>query len=496
MKILNAAQIKACDQFTIIEQSLSSIELMNRAGHKLFDFIRAQYSFEHYTLFCGFGNNGGDGLAIAQLLFQEKKEIVVYLLKGSFSVECLHQLELARELAIPIFIIETTDQINRIELVSATCIIDALFGIGLSRSLDGLALSLVHKINTSPCFKLAIDLPSGLSPDCIFLSDGNNTVKANETLSIQLPKLAFMFPENDLFVGQFHVIDIGLSKSFIENQSDFYLYLEALTIHEKLRVRPTSGHKGTFGHALIIAGSKSKVGASILCSKAAMRSGCGLLTVMIPEEANLAMNCNLPEAMVLINENKSPIDFTKYDAIGMGPGMGIEKNSYTIVKDVLDHYTKALVIDADALNVIAQNPELKVKLSNKCILTPHPKEFDRLTKPHSSCWERFLTQKEFSQNYNVNIILKGHYTAITTPDGQCYFNSTGNNGMATAGSGDVLTGIVTALCANGYSSQDAAIIGVYLHGYAGNQAAYANSKTAMIASDIINFIGTFFKNFE
>lgn len=496
MKILKAQQIKDWDQYTIVNEPISSFELMNRAGEQLFEYIARSYNFQHYTIVCGNGNNGGDGLVIAQLLYKHQFEVSVIILKGNYSDECKMQLKLSSQLSIPITEIENSEQIESLIFDSNTCIIDAIFGIGISRPVDGLAAQLIQRINSLNAYTIAIDLPSGLSPDCKFESNINNTIKANETLSIQLPKLAFMFPENDLFVGKFHLIDIGLSKEFISNVSDECHYLDEKMLEQLILPRPVSAHKGTFGHALLIAGSSDKVGAAILSAKAAMRSGCGLLTVLLPDEASVAMNCTLPEAMIIKPQLASKIEFEKYNAIAIGPGLGKSQEIVNLLTEVLNHYTQPLVIDADAINIIASNKELMEKLNTNCILTPHPKEFDRLTKNHVNAWERFLTQKEWSKKHKITIVLKGHHTSITTFDGKVYFNSTGNNGMATAGAGDVLTGILLALCAQNYKPVEATKLGVFLHGFAGDQAAYHYSKTALIASDIINSISDFFKRFE
>jgi len=496
MKILSALQIKACDQYTMVSEPITSIGLMNRAGNCLFEFIQQTYSFKKFTVVCGPGNNGGDGLVIAQLFFKNNVEVEVILLKGNFTEECQVQLMSTRELGISIVEIDAVEQIDRLLLLDETCIIDALFGVGISRSIEGLAALLIQKLNASSCYKLAIDLPSGLSPDCNFESLPSNTIIANETLSIQLPKLAFMFPENDVFVGKFHLVDIGLSKSFIESQTDAFEYLDEHIIEKCILPRLASAHKGNFGHALLIAGSPNKIGASIISAKATLRSGCGMLTAMLPTEGSVAMNCALPEAMLLTPQNSNEIEFEKYDAIAIGPGLGTGIDAVQLIKDVLDNFTQPLVIDADALNILSLNPEFMEKLNEHCILTPHPKEFDRLTKVHTSTMQRFIAQKELAAKYKVNIVLKGHHTCIVTSEGKVYFNSNGNNGMSTAGAGDALTGVLLGLCSQNYPIDIAAYLGVFVHGYAGDLAAFQHSKTALIASDIVHSLGEFFKRYE
>jgi hydroxyethylthiazole kinase-like uncharacterized protein yjeF len=496
MKILSAQQTKACDQHTMMSEQISSIGLMNRAGTCLFEFIQQSYSFQKYTIVCGPGNNGGDGLMIAQLLFKNNVEVNIIVLKGNYTEESKAQLDSTKQLDIPILEIFDAEQIEQMAFEDDACIVDALFGIGISRPIEGLAAILIERLNACSCYKLAIDLPSGLSPDCNFESLQSNTIIANETLSIQLPKLAFMFPENDVFVGKFHIVDIGLSKSFIESQTDAFEYLDENIIEKSISPRLASAHKGNFGHALLIAGSTNKIGASIISAKAALRTGCGMLTVLLPNEGSVAMNCALPEAMLLTHQNGNKIEFEKYAAIAIGPGLGASLDAVKLVKDVLNNYTQPLVVDADALNILALNPEFMEKLNANCILTPHPKEFDRFTKVHTSTMQRFITQKELAAKYKVNIVLKGHHTCIVTSEGKVYFNSNGNNGMSTAGSGDALTGVLLGLCAQKYPINIAAYLGVFIHGYAGDLAAFHHSKTALIASDIVNSLGEFFKRYE
>ncbi len=496
MKILNALQIKEVDKFCIQNEPISSFDLMQRAAKNLTKIILESCPrFEQYTVFCGPGNNGGDGLLIAANLCDAGKFVRVYITKAIYLDEFTLALKTIQSKGIEPIVLE--EQVNLVDLLihEGDCLIDALFGAGLSRPLEGFIAELVQKINSSRNFIVSIDLPSGLSPDTVFESNVYNTITASITLSIHLPKLAFMFSENGIFVGEFHCVEIGLNNDFIKEQKS-PIYVDTDLISKLIQPRSPFGHKGTFGHALIIAGSEGKVGASLLSASAALRSGCGLLTAVIPSEAITAMHAYLPEAMVISTQEFSTVDLNKFDAIGIGPGLGVDSNAYEILKLVMKIESKALVIDADAINTISLNKGLLQKLNSKMLLTPHPGEFDRLTKKHKNEFDRFKTQQLFSEKYNVMVVLKGHHTSITSPNGDCYFNSTGNNGMATAGSGDVLTGIITSLCAQGYSVCDSAIIGVYLHGYAGDVAAAKNSKTSMIASDIVHNIGVFFKTFE
>jgi NAD(P)H-hydrate epimerase len=266
-----------------------------------------------------------------------------------------------------------------------------------------------------------------------------------------------------------------------------------------IRKRKATGHKGTFGHTFIVAGSADKIGAAILSSTAALKSGCGLLTAAVPASAVTPLMCRLPEAMVLVRDaalDLTTIDLVKYDAIGFGPGVGVTKESAELLFHILYQHQQPLVMDADGITLLAQNKSWFELLKPNIILTPHVGEFDRLTKKHTSHAARFETQLAFSKKHKVNILLKGHQTTITTADGKVFKNTTGNDGMATAGSGDVLTGIITSLCAQRYSPVEAACLGAYLHGYAGDVAAAKLSRTSMLASDIADGIAAFFKAFE
>lgn len=499
MKILSASDIKQADLYTIIHEPISSLDLMERAGINLFQTINDQFpSQSSFTIFCGAGNNGGDGLVIARYLTYLKKDVYIYILKGNYTEEFQSNFEKAKSLSIPYTIIEQASQISQIQIPPNTLIIDALFGIGISRPLEGLAALLIQHINSfTQNTKIAIDIPSGLSPDNNFPSTAINTFQADLSLTIQLPKKAFFFSENEAYVGNFQCIDIGLSQDFIASTDTKDYYIDENLISELLIPRSKFSHKGTFGHTLIVAGSEGKIGASILSSKAALKTGCGLLTTCIPHEAETAMHSSFPEAMIIPQERYfDKINLNTYQSIAFGPGINTSPKAKAMLIPLLNLYQGKTIIDADGLNILSQDKNLLRLIGRNTILTPHPGEFDRLTHPHKTGFERYQTQLQLSQACQTTIVLKGHHSSITTPDGNSYFNSTGNNGMATAGSGDVLTGIIASLCAQGYSPDNAAILGVYLHGFAGDQAAIKRSKTSLIASDIIDHIADFFLKME
>lgn len=504
MKILIGNQAKEIDQFTIKNEPVSSIDLMERAGIRLTKKIEEIFPTNNsFTIFAGPGNNGGDGLVIARLLHEKGNRVHVYILNvKEYTQDLEENIKRAQVKKIPITYLETERNIEALNIPDSDIMVDALFGSGLNRALDGLASYLITKLNSTSNFKISIDVPSGLYIDNsaeVSWSNDTNTFKANLTLAIQFPRLGFMFAENEIYTGSWDLIDIGLIDTTINNHHHFFLGPE--DIKAMIQPRPSHGHKGSFGHVLMSAGSKGKIGAAILSATAAARTGCGLLTVHVPSSAAMEIHTKFPEAMVMADENENilstPVkNITNYTAIGFGPGVDKHPETANVLKHLIQNASQPVVIDADGLNILAENKTWLSFLNGSTILTPHPGEFDRLTQKHNTGYGRYKTQCEFSKKYGAYIVLKGHYTCITTPGGLSFFNSTGNNGMATGGSGDVLTGIITSLCAQGYSPLHACLIGVYLHGYAGDKAAEKLSKTSLIASDIIDHIPDFFLHFE
>lgn len=371
-------------------------------------------------------------------------------------------------------------------------LVDALFGSGLSRPLNGLVKGLVHHINDSKADIVSVDIPSGLFGEDNSNNDLNNCIHADFTLSLQFPKLSFLFPENAVCIGQWEVLPIGLHTTIIEEKESPYTIIDEGYIKSLLKSRKQYSHKGIYGHGLLISGSYGKMGAAILASKAALRSGIGLLSTHIPRLGYDIIQTAVPESMVSID--RSDIIFTEYpdlesfDAIGVGPGIDTKHNSVRALEELLEECDKPLVLDADALNIIGANQELKDMLPNGTILTPHMKEFERLLGKSNGPFDRNEKQREFSKKQSLVMVLKGAFTAISDENGRCYFNPTGNPGMATAGSGDVLTGIILSLLSQGYSSLHAAQIGVYIHGLAGDLAKEELGEDALIAGDIVSFL--------
>jgi len=487
MKILFPAQIKAVDALTIEREPISSIDLMERAATACVDWLLEHLDFPYkIAVFAGPGNNGGDGLAIARILQNTRNYVSVYMLTDTDKLSSDTLINYNRLTGCQtIFLSEK----NMPALPASTIVIDALFGIGLSRPLDGLAAQTVAHINKSECTVVSIDMPSGL-----FCGDNSENIpdriiRANFTLTFQQPKLSFFFAENAEFTGEWETLDIGLLPKAIEKQDSKYFVLQKEDFSEIFKPRKKFAHKGDFGHACLIAGSRGMMGACVLAVKSCLRAGVGLVTAHIPRDSNVIMQISVPEAMVSLDADTEVFsnipDLSAYSAIGVGPGIGKKPQTQKALLALLHEINdRKLVLDADALNIISENPDWLKLLPPNSILTPHPKEFDRMAGNSENGYQRHLKQIEMAKEYGVIIVLKGAHTSIATPDGFCFFNTTGNPGMATAGSGDVLTGIIVSLLAQGRSPQIAACAGVWLHGAAGDIAA----SNTLIASDIIEYI--------
>lgn len=497
MKILSALEIREWDQYTIQHEPIASIDLMERAALACTNWLTSAFpDATSFIIFCGKGNNGGDGLAIARMLTERHYKVSVHILEFGHKGTDDFQTNLARLHKLPeedIHFIQTEENLH--PLTKDQIIIDALLGSGLNRELEGLTTKLVEHINNSGCEIVSVDIPSGMFTDRS--SKGVLTVKASYTLSFQCYKPAFLFAENAAAIGEVHILDIGLHPDFYNSlQSRFELTDEKM-IRSFYRPRNRFAHKGNFGHALLVAGSFGKMGAAVLSAKACLRGGAGLLTCHIPKCGYDILQTAVPEAMVMTDFNSSfstkvEDDLTKYEAIGIGPGIGTASETKMMLRELLDNYRSPLVLDADALNIIASQKDLFQLVPAGSILTPHPKEFERLFGQTANEFDRVLMALQKASELKCIIVLKGHHSFIATPDGKGFFNSTGNAGMATAGSGDVLTGILTGLLAQGYSTVETALLGVYIHGMAGDLAAEEFSKEAMIASDIIEKTGPVF----
>lgn len=497
MQILSSEQIRQWDLFTIKNEPVSSIDLMERAAAGCMDWLRKHDYLNHsFVIFCGKGNNGGDGLALARMLQAQHGLVTVYVLetRQQGTLDFAINLERLKNTEVEIIIIEREEQFPFVHF--NTIIIEALFGTGLSRPLEDMPAKLVEHINRLANEVIAIDMPGGLFADK--RSSSSAIIKAAHTLSFQCYKLALLIPENEKYFGRVHILNIGLLPAYLNGIKTIYEYIEESNVTAVYKPRKAFSHKGSFGHALLIAGSYGKIGAAVLSAKACLRTGSGLLSCMVPGCGYTIMQISVPEAMVITDENEQSIssvavDLLKYDAIGIGPGLGTAKETQEAFMQIIKTINKPVVIDADGLNILSLNIEMLSYIPHSSILTPHPKEFDRLFGNCADDFERLTLSIIRAGELKLIIVLKGHHTAIAMPSGKCYFNSTGNAGMATGGSGDVLTGILTSLLAQGYATDQAAILGVYLHGLAGDFAALYKSEEALIASDITAHLHDGFK---
>jgi len=500
MKIFTAAQIRACDSYTIHAEAIHSSELMERAATKAVTWIKDHYNRDTlFVVLCGAGNNGGDGLAIARLLHLRGHGVKAFLLHLSKDLSPDCQANLQRLQMTDPALVSIVEQDTFItDIPKHIVIIDAILGTGLNRPVQGWIATFINHINQLPNKKIAIDIPSGLPADIIPDKDAA-VLQADETLSFQFYKRSFLHPESGIFAGNIHILDIGLSKTFIEGTHTQYNTLEEKNIKSIYKPRKQFSHKGTYGCVLVAGGSYGKMGAITLSAKAALHAGAGLVTALIPGYGYHILQTAVPEVMCLTSGERSLEKIEGWEqmtAIGIGPGMGTDDKSAAALSAFMDACKKPVVLDADALNIISKQPELLAKLPKGSVITPHPKEFSRLFGTNTNSMIQVDHARIQAMRYNINIVLKGHHTAVITTEGDCWYNMTGNAGMATGGAGDVLTGIITGLHAQGYEPHEAAMLGVYLHGLAGDLAAKELSQESLAAGNIIDYLGKAFLSIQ
>ena len=495
MKIFTSAQIHELDKFTIENEPISSLDLMERAARVLTQAVTNIYKpTPPVVVFAGPGNNGGDALAMARMLAERDYQVSVYLfnISGKLSPDCAANKSRLQECKRIQNFVEVIEEFDPPRLEQHMVVIDGLFGTGTNKPLAGGFASLVKYINASPSQVVSIDVPSGLMTEDNAYNVRANVIRATHTLTLQQPKLSFLFPENQQYIGQLRVLDIRLSQEGINQMEAAYSILEESDVRTLLMPRNPFAHKGQMGHALLIAGSYGMAGAAILAARACMRTGAGKVTVNSPKRNIPILQQAIPEAIVQIGNEETifaeTVDTEDFNAMGIGPGLGQSEQTAIALISQLRRTQCPIVADADALNILGNHPAWIQQLPQGIILTPHPKEFDRLDGHVTDSYERLTKARNLAQRLKGYIILKGRYTAICLPNGHILFNPTGNAGMATAGSGDVLTGIITGLLARGYKPQDACILGVYMHGLAGDLAAHDVGEESLLASDIISYI--------
>ena len=493
MKIFSSTQIHELDKYTIDHEPIKSIDLMERAASRIVAEIRHLCTaYNTIVVFAGPGNNGGDALAVARILASEGLKVKAWLFNttGRLSADCKtnrDRLTGMKELDSFTMVI---DEFDPPTLDASTLVIDGLFGVGLNKPLTGGYASLVKYINASPSKVVSIDMPSGLMSESNEYNVRSNIIRADVTVTIQQPKLSFLFAENQQFIGELKVVDINISKEGMAQVDAHVTILEEDDVRCRMRQRDDFAHKGTMGHALIIAGSRGMAGAAMLATKACLRSGVGKVTVHTPAANIIPLQIGVPEAILDIDPDNcfftEAVNTDRFQAMGIGPGLGNNENSAITMIGQLRRAQCPIVIDADAINILATHKAWMQQLPAGCILTPHIGEFERLEGASSDSYDRLSKAIILADRQQAYIVLKGHNTAIVTPGGRIMFCPTGNSGMATAGSGDVLTGVITALLARGYAQADACLVGTYLHGLAGDIAAKKFGKESLMASDIID----------
>ena len=498
MKILTVDKIREADSYTIKNEPIASVDLMERAGRNCSEFIKNNIAKDiSVCVFAGPGNNGGDGLVIARHLAAGAFRVKVFVVDFTKNYSDDFRINLERcEQVQDIEIHHLTAENSLPDIKKGSVIVDAVFGSGLNRPVKGFPAAVISHINAAGCMVFSIDIPSGMFADKSVDPKEGAVVHADVTLSLQFPKLSMLIPENEEFTGDLHIIPIGLHPDFIAKVKPAAELLEEAMLRGLLRERRKYDHKGKFGHALLIAGSSDKTGAAVLAAKAALRSGTGLLTVHLPSKAAPALQAHSAEAMLSIDPSEEVFSslpsLSRFNAVAVGPGLGTREESQRALKLLIQEFKAPIIFDADALNILSENKTWLSFIPPASILTPHLKEFERLTGKSADHFQRMEKAKELSRKYGVYIILKGAHSLISCPDGVVYFNNTGNPGMATGGSGDVLTGILLGLLAQGYSSRDAALLGVWLHGLAGDLALQEQSVESLIASDIVAKLGKAF----
>ena len=504
MKIFTSTQIHELDRYTIEHEPIKSIDLMERAAKAITHAITEEWTTHTpVVVFAGPGNNGGDALAVARLLINEGYKVKTYLfnITNHLSDDCVLNRQRLLDGKHAKDLIEVTAKFDPPELTADMLVVDGLFGSGLNKPLAGGFASLVKYINQSPAKVVSIDVPSGLMSEDNTYNVRANIIHAYLTLTLHERKLSFLFGDAQQFIGKLKVLDIRLSPEYIQKTEAQYHVLEENDIRSRLLHREDFAHKGNMGNALIVAGSYGMAGAAVLATRACLRSGVGKVTAITPKKNYDIMQIAVPEAVLQMDHEETAfteaVDTDGFDALGIGPGLGRQETTAIAMIAQIRRAQCPIVADADALNILASHRAWMQQLPKGIIMTPHPKELDRLTgSPANADYERLHRTCELAKSLQAYIILKGHNSALCLPNGNVFFNPTGNSGMATAGSGDVLTGIITALLARGYHQQNACIVGMYLHGLAGDLAAKELGKESLVASDIIDHLPQAFQYLE
>ena len=487
LSLLTSAQIHEADAYTIAHEPISSVNLMERASKAFVGWFVNHFPDKKQTIsvYCGTGNNGGDGLAIARILHgHHYKNISIKITRFSDKASDEFNINLKKlQNTIPVIEIKPKDNLPAED---SAIIIDAMLGSGLNKPLHGDYEKLVKYLNKLEKTVVAVDVPTGFPTEGDVQPD-STVLKAKLVITFQQPKINFLLPESGPVMECWETVNIGIDEGFVQSLNSPYQFVTEKDIRQLLKPRHKFSNKGVFGHALIVAGQAKTMGAALLCSSACAHAGAGLTTACVPESGLTALNSYLPEIMAVVRQgNDLPeIEWDKFSTMGIGPGLGNDENSLNLICDILTNYKKPVVIDADALNILAEHKTLWAMIPEGSIITPHMKEFDRLFGESKTWWQRLQIAINKAQEHKICIVLKNDYTITATPDGKAYFNSTSNAAMASGGMGDVLTGIITALLAQKYSSEDACIIGTYIHGKAGDELALPNRMHVVLPGRLI-----------
>ena len=493
MKIFNAEKIKDLDKLTIDKQQITSLELMERAALQAFLWLVNHFQDKKkvYHLFCGVGNNGGDGLVIARMLKQNYFDVHVYVVpfNDTISPDFDSNLDRLKESNLAYEVINAASEFP--DIAENHVIVDAIFGIGLTREMDSWLQLLIQKINYHKSFKVSIDVPSGLFLD----KKTTIAIHSDVVLTFQIPKLSFYIPDNEQFINEIVILPIDLDERAIDFIPTNYYYTDLNEIKKRYKPISKFSHKGTKGHVLLIGGCYGKIGAMVLASQAALRSGCGLATVNTPKCGYEILQIASPEAMVITDENYHKITKISFDfepkAIGIGMGIGQDFETAKAFYEFLKSNTIPLIVDADALNILSEHNDWLQLLPKNSILTPHPKELERLIGTWKDDFEKIDKVKYFAKEHQLVVLIKGAFTLIIDKK-NVFVNSSGNQALATGGSGDVLSGMITSFRAQGYCAVDASILGVYFHGRTADIAMNDMGYEAFIASDIVRYLGKVF----
>lgn len=495
MKIFSSEALKQLRTTTCERQNISTIDLIEREGSVVSSEIISRFlPSQRIVVMAGPDNNGAVALAAARMLFEQGyKKVEIFLFSiGKLSHDCDEE----RKKLLPIDGLDFTEVTKEFVppyLGESDVLLDGLFGIELSEPMRGGFVAVARYINESGAFVISIDIPSGLLGEWNQHVMKRDVIHANVTLTFQLPRLSFFFPENAEILGDWKLMDIDLDIAKIKDMESDYRLMEARNVRPLIKPRPPYTSKRDYGSALFFAGSTGMVGAAVMTSRSSLRSGAGLATVHGPRAALNIVQTAAPEVMFEPDRNEHvitemPLHYT-HQAVCAGPGIGTHDRTVDALEGLLKQSPSNLVLDADALNCIAKRPALLSMLPPRTIITPHVGEFDRLFGNHDNSEMRLQTALEMARQYNLVIVLKGHHTMVVGATGRVSINSTGNPGMATAGAGDVLAGVITAFLAQGYSPDLAAKIGVYIHGLAGDMAAEDLGEFGVMASDIANRVG-------